>query len=375
MPIRDRFPIFQHKTYINSCSYGALSTDVRQAYEQYLADWESMGSPWDYWVGLYESARASFAGLINAAPDEVAVVPFVSAAVNSVASALDFSGPRNTVLVSEFEFPTVGQIWHAQERRGAQVRHVPDSGCTIPLEHFDELIDQRTLLVSITHVCYRNGARLDVPAIVELAHSRGALVLLDSYQALGTFPVDVKALDVDFLVGGTHKYLLSSAGTAFLYVRPELIEQLIPTTSGWFAQANIGAMDIHSNEPSPSARRFEMGTPVVPSVYTALAGFRLIESVGIDAITAEIADLTRAIKSGVRELGLQLATPDEDGAHGAMIAIRARDEQGIVAALEQDNIVASYRGGNLRLSPHFYNNLQDIDIVLEAMQRHRQFLQ
>ena len=251
MPLRKRFPILASKTYLNSCSQGALSDDVCAAYRAVSDDWNTMGSPWELWVDRLEGARHAFAGLVNASPDEVAVTTSVSASISALASALDFSGPRNRIVVSDFEFPTVGQIWHAQEQRGAQVVHVRAAGNRIPLERFAEAIDECTLLVSITHVCFRNGSRLDVPAIVDLAHSKGALVMVDSYQALGTMAVDVKQLGVDFLVGGVLKYLLASGGLAYLYARKDLVASLQPATSGWFSQANIFAMNNDENRPAP----------------------------------------------------------------------------------------------------------------------------
>src|SRR5205809_4165704 len=173
---RHRFPIFEQRVYINSCAQGALSDSVRGAYEQYLRDWDESGAPWEYWVERGEAARASFADLISAAPDQVAVTTSESAGVASLASGLRYAR-RSKVVQTDWEFPTIRQIWHAQEARGARVVHVreADDG-TIPLEHFAQAIDDDTLLVSITHVCYRNGAKIDVPAVVELAHERGAYV-------------------------------------------------------------------------------------------------------------------------------------------------------------------------------------------------------
>ena len=374
MSIRSRFPIFEKKTYLNSCSYGALSVDVREAYQRYLDDWNESGSDWDKWVGLYETARVSFAGLINAKAEEIAVTFCASDGVNAIASALDFSSPRNRVVVSDFEFPTTAQIWHAQEKRGADVCHVPECDGRIPLEHYERVIDDRTLLVSIASVCYRNGSKQDIRPIVDLAHKNGALVMLDAYQGLGAFPIDVRALDTDFLVGGTLKYLLSSAGTAMLYVRQELIERLTPTFSGWFAQRDINAMDIYANDPAPTARRFESGTPPVANIYAALAGVGLIQSWGVERIEKHIGELTRAIKDGVLAEGFKFATPVEDEAHGAMLAVKVADEIAIVDALAQDDIVTSSRDGNVRISPHFYNNLEDIDRLLESLRRNRQYM-
>jgi selenocysteine lyase/cysteine desulfurase len=372
--LRGRFPIFQTKIYFNSCSQGALSTDVRQAYETYLRDWDEKGSPWELWVERSEAARQAFAALINADPAEVADCTSVSAGVSALASALDFGGERNTVVVSDFEFPTVAQIWHAQAARGARVVHVPAAGNVLPLERFAEAIDDRTKIVSITHVCFRNGTKLDVPAIVELAHRRGALVLLDAYQTLGTLPVDVKALKVDFLAGGVLKYLLASAGLAFLYVRKEFIPDLRPTSIGWFSQANIFAMDIYANTPSPTARRFESGTPPVPSLYAGIAGMKLVQSVGLEKIEAHLREITGLIKEGALRRGFNLVSPVDPAKHGALITLRSHKVDLLVKRLEADGIVTSSRDDNLRLSPHFYNNQQDVDRLMDCLTRHKDLL-
>ncbi len=374
MSIRSKFPIFKKKAYINSCSQGALSTEVKQAYQTYLKDWEEKGSPWELWVERGEAVRHAFAGLTKANPNEVAVCTSASAGVNAIASAIDFSSERNKVVVDDFTFPTVGQIWHAQERRGAQVTHVPTAGNSIPLERFADAIDERTKIVSLTHVCYRNGVRLDVPAIVDIAHQKGALVLLDSYQAIGTFPIDVKQLDVDFLVAGTLKYLLGSPGLAFLYVRNSLINPHSPTTSGWFTQANIFAMDIYTNTPSPTARRFESGTPDVPSLYAGLAGMKLIQSIGLSKIETHLHEITGAIKEGAMCRGFNLASPINPKAHGALIALRSHKVDLLVKRLEADGIIVSSRDDNLRISPHIYNNLSDINNLLDSLTKNKELL-
>lgn len=374
MSIRDRFPIFRQQTYLNSCSQGALSIDVEQAYRCYLEDWRQKGSPWELWVERNEAVRQAFAGLVNARPHEVALTTSVSAGISALASALDFSGERNRIVVDDFAFPAAGQIWHAQEQRGARVVHVPAAGNTIPIARFAEAIDDRTKLVSLTHVCYRNGAKLDVPAVVELAHRKGALVLLDSYQALGTFPIDVKALMVDFLAGGALKYLLASSGLAFLYVRQPLIQELYPTAMGWFSQANIFAMDIYANTPSPTARRFEAGGPPVPCLYAALAGIKLIQSIGLPKIEAHIRDLTGTIKEGAMRRGFSLASPVQPDRHGALVALRSHHVGLLVKRLAEERIITSSRDDNLRISPHIYNNLADVDRLLDCLTKHRELL-
>src|ERR1700692_2126236 len=274
--LRKEFPVLERKTYLNSGSYCALANDVKAAVEAYMEDRLLMGANWDAWITKNESVRALTATLLHAAPDEIAITASVSAGLNALASAFDFSGLRNKVVVSDFEFPTNAQIWHAQEPRGARVVHVPRAADGyIPLQNFAKAIDEQTQLVAITHVCFRNGARLHIPGIVRLAHAKGAKVLLDCYQSVGSLDIDVKALDVDFAAGGMLKYLLGTAGIGFLYARESFIESLVPTNSGWFAQANIAAMDITANRPAPNARRFEAGTPAGANCYSAAAGLKL----------------------------------------------------------------------------------------------------
>ena len=366
--LRDHFPIFKTKTFINSCSKGALSKEVSAAYGAYLNDWEIHGSPWDIWVGKLEETRAVFANLVNAKPDEIAVNTSVSAVVSALASAFDFSGERNKIVLSDFEFPTVAQNWHAQALRGAEIVHAPETDNQVTLEQFEKIIDERTALVAVTHVCYRNGAKQDIKGIVELAHRHGARVLLDSYQALGTMPIDVKELGVDFMVGGTLKYLLGSAGTAFLYVKDKLITQLEPTSTGWFAQEDVMALDIYAHTPSPTARRFESGTPPNPNLYAALAGMNLIQRIGIEDIHNHLTTLTTAIKSSAIEQGFQISTPKE---HGAMIALKSNDVDSLVEELAKDDIIVSSRDSNLRISPHFYNSLEDIDRLMTKLAKHK----
>lgn len=369
--IRRRFPIFERQVYINSCSQGALSDAVRAAYEAYLADWDERGAPWDYWVERSEQARDSFAGLINAHRDEVAVTTSLSAGVSALVSGLNL-GDRSKVVVSDFEFPTIGQIWHAQERRGVEVVHVPEAADgTIPLEHFDLAIDEETALVSITYVCYRNGAKLDVEGVVSLAHERGALVLLDAYQAAGSFPIDVRALGVDFLAAGALKYLLASAGLGFLYCRHELIEGIRPTATGWWADRDIFEMDIHDYSPASTARRFESGTPPIPSIYAGVAGIELMQEIGIAETADHVRGLNDLLVAGVEDLGGTVVTPRE---RGALICVRSNDVDALVAALAAESIVVSSRDSNLRVSAHCYNSAEDIEAVLAALARQRKLL-
>ena len=367
---RHRFPIFEKQVYVNSCSQGALSDHVRAAYEAYLRDWDERGAPWDYWVERTEAARAAFARLINADPDEVAVTTSLSAGVAALASGLRFAGPRHRVVLTDWEFPTIGQIWHAQEARGARVVHVrEDESGQIHPKSFRSVIDEETKLVSVTHVCYRNGAKLDVESVVRIAHEHDVPVLLDAYQSIGSFPVDVRALGVDFLACGTLKYLLGSAGLGFFYCRRELWDQAWPTATGWFADENIFAMDIHDYSPAHNARRFQSGTPPIPSIYAGIAGIELMEEIGIGATQKHVRKLTELLIEGVDELGGTVVTPRDPNRRGALVCVKSTDAERLVAELAKEGIVTSSRDGNLRVSPHAYNTPEDIKAVLWELGR------
>jgi selenocysteine lyase/cysteine desulfurase len=365
--LRTRFPVLQKKTYLNSCSYGALAEEVEDSLQRYLEARNDKGADWDYWVGRNEAVRNSVAKLLSAAPDEIAVTASVSAGINSLASALRFDGPRNKVIITDFEFPTNAQIWYAQELRGARVVRLAEEDGQIPLEKFEQAIDEETLIVATAHVAFRHGAKQDIPAIAEIARRKGALIMVDGYQALGTMPFDAKQAGVDFVVGGMLKYLLGTAGIAFLYARRDLIDSLAPTATGWFAAEDIMAMDITGYRPSATARRFEAGTPPVPNSYMAEAGLAILHEVGLESIERRIGELTAAIKEAAREAGYVVASPLDPSRHGAMVTLRCIDDNRLVASLAEDDIVVSCRNGNLRISPHFYNNQADIDHLFRAL--------
>ena len=372
---RARFPIFEHTTYANSCSQGALSVDVRDAYEQYLAGWDAHGAEWEHWVERAEAARAAFAALVGAGSDEVAVTTSVSQAVSALVSAFPLERDRNRIVISEFEFPTVGQIAHAQELRGAEVVHVrPDTDGRIPPERFADAIDERTALVCCTAVSYRTGYRLDVSEVARLAHERGALCLADSYQAAGAVPLDVARLGVDFLTAGTVKYLLASAGLAFMYVRGDLHERLLPTQTGWFADEDIFRMDISDYSPAADARRFDAGTPPVPNIYAGLAGMRLVHEVGVGAVERHVSGLVDRLLAGLDELGASVATPRGHGEHGPLVCVVSTDPRALVDALRRESIVTSSRDASVRVSLHLYNVEEDVDRILAALAVHRALL-
>ena len=360
--------------YLNSCSQGALSREVRAAYEGFLDGWEREGALWGAWVERNELVRTAFADLVNAPVDAIAVTTSVSAGLSAFLSSLRLSAERNRIVITDFEFPTAGQIAFAQQARGAEIVIVPSHDGTVAVEDIAAAIDERTALVLMTHVCYRNGSRLDPKAVARIAHANGALIAVDSYQAIGSVAIDVVDLDVDVLVAGALKYLLGSAGLGFLYVRPELIADQIPTATGWFADSDIFAMDHRRYAPSPTARRFESGTPPVPNLFAGLAGLELIRSVGVPVVEAHVQLLVDRFRAGLDALGATIVTPEPREHRGAMLAIASTDENALVAELDTMGIGASCRDGNLRVSMHLYNSADDIDSCLEALRHHRGLL-
>jgi len=373
--VRDEFPIFEHAVYANSCSQGALSTRVRAAVEGWISGWDENGAEWDFWVERNEAARAAFAGLIHAEPDDVAVTTSVSQGVSALVSALDLAGQRNRIVVSEYEFPTVGQIAHAQELRGAEVVHVrPEDDGRISLDRFAEAIDERTALVCCTAVSFRSGHRHDVSAVAELAHAAGAPLLADSYQAVGALELDVGTLGADIVTAGTVKYLLGSAGLGFMWLRRSLRETLVPTQTGWFADEDIFAMSIADYSPHASARRFDSGTPPVPSLYPGVAGMELIAEAGVPAIESHVRGLVDRFLVGLDELGATVATARGEHEYGPLVCVVSTDPNALVEALAARNIVTSTRDANLRVSLHLYNVEDDVGRILEALAANRALL-
>jgi selenocysteine lyase/cysteine desulfurase len=372
---RARFPILGRRVYVNSCSQGALSTDVEEALGAFTASWHESGSPWDDWIGRVEALRTRVATAIGADPDEVAIVPSASAAVASIATALPFDGGRSGVVLGEFEFPTMAHAWLAQQPRGARVAWVKAADGSLPAAAYAAAIDERTRIVPVTHVSFRNGHRTDVAALTAICRERGALVFLDDYQRTGTGPIDVRALGVDFMVTGALKYLLGASGVAFLYVRRALIETLTPLVTGWFGRTDPFAFAADRLDWSATARRFEMGTPPVPNVYAALAGLGLLERAGLGAVERQIALLAGRFASGCRDRGFVTLTPAEPARRGPLVVLRARDAAALARRLEGRGIIASARGPGLRVSFHGYNTVEDVDAVLDALERESALLE
>ncbi len=308
-------------------------------------------------------------------PDEVAVTTSVSQGVSGLVSALRLDGGRNRIVISEYEFPTVGQIAHAQELRGAEVVHVrPDADGSISADRFVDAIDDRTALVCCTALSFRTGHRHDVSAIAEAAHAHGAIVLADSYQAIGAVEVDVGSFGADVVTGGTVKYLLGTAGLGFMWVRGSLLESLLPTQTGWFADEDIFAMSIADYSPHASARRFDSGTPPVPNLYAGVAGMSVVAEAGVPAIEAHVRELNTVLIGRLEEIGATVVTPADPARRGPLVCVRSTDVVRLCDELLEERIVCSHRDDNLRISAHLYNTIEDVDRVVDALAARRDLL-
>jgi selenocysteine lyase/cysteine desulfurase len=363
--LRSHFPILQSKTYLYNCSQGAFSGAVEGGLQEYVRSWRTSSAPWDDWMETYEALRTQFARFINAERDEIAIVASASAGINPIANGVQF-GQRNKVVMSEYEFPTMGQIWLAQQPRGAEIQFLDGVNNVVPTECYAAAIDERTLIVPLTHVSFVNGFRSDVPAITRIAHERGALLFLDGFQDCGTRPIDIKALDADFYVTGTLKYLLGPPGVAFLYVRRELSESLTPALTSWFAQRDAFAFDTKRLDPATDARRFEGGSPPMPNIYMAAAALKFLTQIGLENVAAQIERLTRAFLAGVRDLKIESKTPASSV--GPLVVLRAKDPKAILAQLTARGVVCSIRRDGVRIAFHVYNTLEDVHTALSVFE-------
>jgi len=352
---------------MNNCSQAPQTAVTKTAAEQYLESWNRTGMDWEAWMVEVGLAKAAFARLIGADPEEIAMTSSVSEATSAVASALDFTGPRNGVVATEAEFPTVGQVWLAQERRGAKVSWVPVTDGRIDLTSYEPLLTDRTSVVSACHGYFLNGFVQDLKALAEMVHARGALLFVDAYQTLGAMPIDVKALDVDFLASGNLKFLMGIPGIAFLYVRPGLADTLRPTVTGWFGRVQPFTFDPKRLDWAPGARRFDTGTPPVLNAYIARAGMEMISEIGVNRIRAWHEVLARRMMDGGKARGLSLHGVHDVARKSVSTAFVVENAHAVEAAMRARGVLPAARGPVVRLAPHFYTSLDDVDTALDLL--------
>lgn len=369
---RAEFPVLENLVHLAACSQGALSRRLEAAMADLTGSMRERGAPWESgWMDQVEQARAGFAELIGATPDEVAVLPSASEAAFQVASGRDWSR-RGGLVTTDLEFPSVAHVWLAQRARGADVRYVADNGTTVDAEAYADRIDDGTALVSVPLVCYRNGARSPVREVAEIAHARGARVFVDAYQGAGVVPVNVDDLGCDYLVAGALKYLLGLPGIAFLYARGGVPDDLPPTLTGWFGRLDPFAFDPRGLDHPAAARRYEVGTPAIPSAYGANAGFSLLREVAPAEVFAHVAGLVDELAERLAGTGETLVSPVGTAARGPMVAVADPDPGTLAGYLFDRGIVTAPRGRALRISLHYYNSPADVATVAAAIADYRE---
>ncbi|PKB67101.1 MAG: hypothetical protein BZY81_05450 [SAR202 cluster bacterium Io17-Chloro-G4] len=375
--IRDEFPTLSRKIYLNSCSLGLLSNSVRNALHRFIDSWNDHGAAAWYtdWMAEIGSVRQRFASLINASPSEIAILPNISSTLGVISSSMDL-GPGSEVVTTALDFPTVAHHFLAKERIGVATKIIQSTDrVKIDFTQFEETISPATTLVATSHVYFSSGYVQDVGPVVDLAHRNGALALIDDYQSTGQVPIDVKELDIDVLVSGGMKWLLGGPGTAFMYVKEDLIEKLSPTVTGWFA--NRDQFDFNPNEMvfRDDAGRFETGTPPVASIFAGAEGLKFVNDIGSQAIRDRTKAIAGRLVDRLKDEGFKLRTPDDPERHASITMVEMKDPALAVEELAKRDIIVDYRPGAVRFSPYFYNSFEDIESAVTALCEIRQALE
>jgi kynureninase len=366
---RAEFPITERLVYLNNCSLTPLPRSGRERIEQFAREWTELGGRawYDRWIGEYEALREDIAGVLGATRDEVAIEPNVSAGLVGIASTLDYA-KRPKVVVADLDFPTDGHAFLAVADRGARVEFVrsPDR-VRVPLELFERAVDERTSAVCTGQVYFTTGWIQDVRALAEICHRRGALLIVDAYQSIGALPFDVRAAGIDYLVGGTLKWLMGGPGIAFLYARRDVAERARPSAVGWWGVQDPFAFDVEHLAYGSGARRFEYGTPAVAAIYAARAGIALLAEVGVATVRERHMLLSQRLVDGAIAQGWTVRCPRAAAERTAIVTLEHPEPQRVVDALRARGLICDSRPGLIRLSPHYFNTEQEMDRALELL--------
>jgi kynureninase len=364
--VRSEFPLLEKCTYLNSNSTGAFPRGMEavfQRYSQTLMNWrdEAWEGWWAEWLG-YMDAVASF---IGAPAGSVVTDTNLTTLLGRLATCFDYQGERRRVVTTDLEFPTVPFLWKGFGRYGAEAVVVPSEGGRMDEAKLCAAIDERTLLVSVSHASFATGALVDLEPVVKRAKQVGALVVVDAYQSVGSVPINVEALGVDFLLGGAHKWMCGSIESAFLYVRPALLSSLRPAATGWIAGENPLNFE-PSRDWAPTARRLASGTPAVLPSQLSRVGLDLLAKVGIDTIRAHSLQCTARVMERAQEAQLTVVTPRQDSRRAGVVALRFPGDAEVARRMVERGFICSYRGA-LRVAPHFYNTLEEVDRFMDAL--------
>lgn len=369
---RSKFPILERTTYLISNSLGAMPRGVYDAMHDYAETWATRGvRAWEErWWMLAAQVGNEIGALMNAPMNSVSTHQNVTTCQAVIASCFNFSGKRNKVVYTDMNFPSVMYFWEAQQAHGARVHMVnTDDGITVPTQRLLDAIDEQTLLVPISHVIFRTAFINDAKAIVEKAHRVGALVVLDTFQSLGTVPVDVQALNCDFACGGVLKWLCGGPGVAYLYVRPDLGKKLVPSLTGWVAHENPFAFEIGPNRYTEPPYRFMNGTPHVPALEACRPGLQIISEVGVERIREKSKHQTARLIELADQHGWPVNTPRNADQRGGTVSINMPDSYDVCRELLRRDILVDYRPkAGVRMSPHFYNTDEELETAITAVE-------
>jgi kynureninase len=346
---RDRFPILEHTTYLINHSLGAMPRAVEERVAEYAATWRERGiRAWgEGWWTMPLTVGDQIGRIIGAAAGSTVMHQNVAVAEAIVLSCFRPVDPRrNRVVYEDGNFPSVRYLYQAQP--DLEVVVAPDDGGIV------DAIDERTLLVPISHVLFKTGEIQDVAAIVRRAHDVGARVVLDAYQSAGIVPLDVTALDVDFAVGGSVKWLCGGPGNGWLYVRPDLVESLEPTFMGWQAHARPFGFEPEL-EYADGVARFLTGTPNVPALYAGTPGYDLIEEIGVERIRENSMRQTELLIGLLDDAGFEVGSPRERSRRGGTVTVRVPEFEAVHKELGERQVICDFRpDAGLRLGPHYF---------------------
>lgn len=365
-PWRARFPILNDTTYLVNHSLGAMPAAAKDVLVRFADQWATRGvRSWgEGWWDAPVNVGNVLAPLLNAPKDTVVMHQNVSVIQSLVASALDFDGPRNKVVYTDQNFPTNMYVWEGLRRFGARIETVETGGLEVPLEKLLAAIDEETLIVPVSHVCFKTSYLQEAKAICERAHEVGAMVLLDTYQSLGCVPVDVQELGVDMVCGGSVKWLCGGPGAGYLYVRPDLISKLEPRLTGWAAHAAPFAFEMGAQRYATGIERFLHGSPAVASLLQATAGYEIVREAGVDNIRAHSIALTEQLRGDMENRGFVVNTTANPERRGGTLTIGLNEEESgpaFVKALEERGILVDHRPeAGIRVSPHFYTPAEEL---------------
>jgi kynureninase len=371
---RERFPILDKTVYLISHSLGAMPREVYDSMRDYAEAWATRGvRAWaEGWWDMPVTLGNEVASIIGAEPGNVVMHQNVSICQSLILSCFDPQPPRNKIVYSELNFPSVMYVYEAHARQGRlRIETVKsDDGITVPLERYMEAIDEETLLVPISHVLFKSAYLQNVRAIIERAHEVGAMVVLDAYQSAGTVPFSVRELNVDFAVGGSVKWLCGGPGAGYLYVRPDLQMKLEPRTTGWMAHESPFAFEGGAIRYASGIARFLHGSPSVPALYAARSGYRIINEIGVERIRAKSVRQTTRLIELAEEAGFRVTSPKKATERGGTITVAVEHAASVTKELIRREFIVDYRpGAGVRISPHFYTKDEELDLVIREMRK------